>query len=108
MISDRKPARATRFSVIAAAVTLGVAILVATLVIHDGKPACPLDSVPAPETNYTMCYRSVNPTDAPSSIEVFPVSEDQKTQERLLVVAIGALGAVFLVALGLRIPTRRE
>ena len=82
--------------------TITVAVFVALFVIHDGAPSCPPDAYGAPESDYTMCYRPMDPTDAPSSIDSFPVSTDEKVSQRLLVVAVGALGAVLLVAVGIR------
>jgi hypothetical protein len=94
---------------VGAAVTLALALVFALVVIQDGDPMCPPDAFGTPESKYELCFRPVNPPDAPSDIEVMPVSIDQKTSERVLVVSVGLVGAVFLVALGLRIGSvKRE
>ena len=92
----------TRMAFTGAFVTITAAVLVAVFAIQDGAPSCPPDAVGAPETDYTICYRPTNPTDAPSSIDSFPVTTDEKVSERLLVVGVGGLGAVFLLAVGVR------
>jgi hypothetical protein len=97
------------FAFVGAAVTLALALVFAVVVIQDGDPMCPSEAFGTPESHYELCYRPFNPPDAPSDIEVFPVSIDQKTSERAMVVAVGLVGAAFLVALGLRIAAvKRE
>ena len=96
------------FAFVGAAVTLAVAVLLATVVIQDGDPMCPPDAFGTPESNYSPCYRPIDPTDAPSDIEVIPVSIDQKTSERAMVIAVGLIGALFLLGLGLRLASVRR
>lgn len=96
------------FAFIGAAATLAIAVLLATVVIQDGDPMCPPDAFGTPESNYSLCYRPIDPTDAPSDIEVIPVSIDQKTSERAMVIGVGVIGALFLLGLGLRITSVRR
>ncbi len=91
------------FAFVGAVVTLALAVVLAVVVIQDGDPMCPPDAFGTPESNYSLCYRPVNPTDAPFHIEVSPVSIDQKTSERAMVLAVGLVGALLLFALGLRL-----
>ena len=99
----RTDASVRTFAFVGAAVTLVLAFVFAVVVIQDSDPMCPPDKFGTPESNYESCYRPVDPTDAPSHIEVFPVSIDQKTSERAMVIAVGLVGALSLLALGLRL-----
>jgi hypothetical protein len=70
------------FAFVGAAVTVALALVFAAVVIQDGDPMYPPDAFGTPESHCELCYRPFNPPDAPSDIEVFPVSIDQKTSER--------------------------
>lgn len=92
-----------QFAFGAAIALLVIAALFATLGVTNSAPTCPLGAMMVPERRDVACALPVNPENAPSSVVVTPVSVDHKYVERLLILATGVLGTVFLLALAIRI-----
>lgn len=80
-----------------------VSVVAAGWFVSIDSPSCPVGTVAVRNLGAIFCERYVNPTDAPSHVELVQAHADRKVPERLMIVGVGALGAILLVALGLRL-----
>jgi hypothetical protein len=91
----------------AAVLILLVSVAIAIVGVSTGPLSCPVDTVAVRNRGFVSCERFVNPAAGPSHVELVEATRDRKLVERFLIVGVGALGAVFLTALALRLSTAR-